>query len=68
MAPELFTVLDNDNLRGARITKATDVYSFGLLGFEATDFLRTLLDGDSSTVFFRSIPRSGRNEDRRPQS
>ncbi|KAJ7751155.1 kinase-like domain-containing protein [Mycena metata] len=34
MAPELFTVLDNDNPRGARTTKATDVYSFGLLGLE----------------------------------
>ncbi|KAJ7247804.1 kinase-like domain-containing protein [Mycena rebaudengoi] len=68
MAPELFTVLDNDNPRRARTTKATDVYSFGLLGLEATDFLRTLLDGDSSTVFFRSIPRSGLNENRRPPS
>ncbi|KAJ7023748.1 hypothetical protein C8F04DRAFT_1304427 [Mycena alexandri] len=49
MAPELFTVLDNDNPLGARTTKATDVYSFGLLGLEATDFLRTLLDDASST-------------------
>ncbi|KAJ7737339.1 TKL/TKL-ccin protein kinase [Mycena metata] len=34
MAPELFTIIDHTTQVASRTTKATDVYSFGLLGLE----------------------------------